>query len=373
MRLRICLPFVAVCLAIPAQADAQVTAAQREEVQAAYVAGDFDEAQRRLKELLSKFPEDADLLRRHAAVQAAQGDVDTARATIERAAKLAPYDSDIQLARANILYWQGRFGEAQVQADKLKAEHPNYPGLDRLVRSIGRAKQDRRFRMRSVGVGASVSDAEFASGLEQTWYVQRGSISAQWGAGNSASIDVEREERLATDTRISGRIDMPDGPHRYFVSASVTPKPDFRENWSLGAGGEFSLSDQSALLADGRFAEYRSDDVVAVGIGLRQRLSQDLEVTARSIHLLGGGEDYRLGGALRVDYRNPQFPELFAIVASYPDAEVDGTRQLRAIAAGVRFGISEQLSLGATGESESREDSYERTVFSLDLRWRFGE
>ena len=360
-------------MAIPAQADAQVTAAQREELQAAYVAGDFDEAQRRLHELLSEYPEDADLLRRYAAVQAAQGDVDTARNTIERAARIAPDDSDIQLARANILFWQGRFSEAQVQADKLKAKHPNYPGLDRLLESMRRAKQDRRFRVRSVGVGASVSDAEFASGLEQAWYVQRGSISAQWGAGNTASIDVEREERVATDTRISGRIDMQDRLHRYFVSASVTPNPDFRENWSFGAGGEFTLSDRRALLVDGRFAEYRSDDVVAVGIGLKQLLSQNFEVTARSIHLLGGGEDYRLGGALRVDYRNQQFPELFAIVASYPDAEVDGTRQLRAIAAGVRFGISDQLSLGATGESESREDSYERTAFSLDLRWRFGE
>lgn len=373
MRLRIYLPLVAACAAMPAVATAQATPAQREDVHAAYIAGDFDRAQRLLMDLLDETPEDADLLRRLAAVQAAQGDNDAAQVTIDLATRIAPHDLDIRLARANILLWRGRLSEAQALAEQMATAHPDYPGLERLVHTLRQARQVRKLRLRDIGVGISASDAQFASGQDQTWYVQRGSISATWDGGNIASIDVEREERQATDTRISGRIAVPAGSHWYFVSASVSPDPDFRENWSLGAGADLSLSARSSLEIDGRFSEYRSDDVLSVGLGLRHGLSSRLEVTARSIHLFGGGEDYRLGGALRADYRHPQLPEIFAIVASYPDTEADGTRQLRTIAAGTRLDLPGRLSLGVTGEFEAREGGYERTTLAVDLRWRFAE
>ncbi len=369
------LVWLALFAALPTQAHAQAqpAAVDREAAQQAYVAGDFDLADDILRKLLQDNPGDADLLRRHAAVQAALGDVGAAQGTIDRAIALSPGDPDIQLARANILFWRGQLAEAQAQADQVSAHYPGYAGLDRLSASLEQARKDRKLRLRSISVGGSVSDATFASGLDQTWYVQRGAIAAGWGNGNVAAFGIEREERLSTDTRLSARIDLPSGTNRYFIAGGVTPNPDFRENWSLGGGAEFGVSPATTLLVDGRFAEYRSDDVVALGAGLRQRFSPTLELTASSIHLIGGGEDYRLGGALRADYRHPRLPEMFAVLASYPDAEVDGTRQLRAIAAGARFDVSDTLMLGLTGEYESREDSYERSALSLDLRWRFGE
>jgi len=346
---------------------------ERESVQEAYVARDFERAERILRRLLAEHPDDADLLRRLAAVQAALDDLDAAQATIDRAIVLAPDDPDIQLARANILFWRGRLAEAHAQSDQIVVEYPDYPGLDRLVTSLRQTRRDRALRLQSLGIGTSLSDAAFASGSSQTWYAQRGSISAQWGAGNAVTLDIEREERLATDTRISGRIDLPDASNRYFVTGSVAPNADFRENWSIGGGAEIAFSDTSTLQIDGRFSEYRSDDVVAFGAGLRQRLSPALELSAKSIHLFGGGESYRLGGAIRADYHHSRFPEAFVILASYPDAEVDGTRQLRAVAGGVRFALSEKVALGVTGEFESREESYERAAISVDLRWRIGE
>lgn len=358
---------------LPVQANAQVSTAEREAVQQAYVAGDLDRAEELLNELLAQNPEDPDLLRRLAAVQAGREDLDAAQTTIDRAIGIAPQDTDVQLARANILFWRGRIDEAQEQGDRIAAEKPDYPGLDRLNEALLRARRDRSLRLRSLGFGTSISNANFASGLGRTWYMQRGSIAVQWGAGNVAAIDIEREERNSTDTRVAGRIDLTGSSSRYFIVASVTPNADFRENWSLGGGGKIDLDDATTLQFDARFAEYRSDDVVAVGAGIRQRFSPTFEASVRSIHLFGGGEDYRLGGSVRVDYRSTGHPELFAIVASYPDAEVDGTRQLRAIAGGARLSLSNQLILGITGEYESRKDSYERAAISVDLRWRFGD
>ena len=358
---------------LPVQAKAQVSAIERDSVQQAYVAGDLDRAEELLTDLLAQKPNDPDLLRRLAAVQAGRDDLDAAQATIDRAMDLAPHDTDIQLARANILLWRGRLDEAQAQRDQIVAEKPDYPGLAPLNAALRQARQDRRLRLRSLGIGTSISHASFASGLGQTWYVQRGSVAAQWGTGNVAAIDIEREERSSIDTRVAGRIDLAGLSSRYFIVGSVTPNADFRENWSLGGGAELDLNDTTTLQFDGRYAGYRSDDVVAVGASLRYRFTPALEVSARSIHLFDGGEDYRLGGTLRVDYRKPRLPELFAIVASYPDAEVDGTRQLRAVAGGARLSLSDRIVLGLTGEYESREDSYERTAFSVDLRWRFGD
>lgn len=361
---------LAIAAAVGSPAIAQVSAGEREAVQDAYVAGDFVRAEKLLAGLLAKSPDDPDLLRRLAAVRVAKGDLELAQATIDKSHGLAPEDPDIQLARANILFWRGRLAEAELQAGQIAQAQRDYPGLGTLQTSLRQAKDARRFRLRSVGIGASVSDANFASGSSQIWYVQRGSISAQWGEGRTATLDVEREERRVTDTHIAGRIDIAAGGNRFFVAGTVTPSTDFRETWSLGGGAEVALGRHSTLLADGRFAEYPGDDVAAFGVGLRQSLSPRLQVSARSIHLFGGGDDYRFGASLRADYSHPELGDFFAIMASYPDVENDGAQQLRAVAAGARFPLSNQVTIGLTGEYESRENSYDRTAISLDLRWR---
>ncbi|WP_086606298.1 tetratricopeptide repeat protein [Erythrobacter donghaensis] len=364
---------MAVAAAVALPAGAQVSTSEREAAQAAYLAGNFARAEQLLGELLAKSPLDPDLLRRLAAVQAARGNLDMAQATIDRAYDLAPTDTDIQLARANILFWRGQIAEAGLQADQIAQRNPDYPGLDSLRTSLREAVDARKFRFRSAGAGVSVSDARFASGADQTWYVQRGSLSAEWGDGRSASLNVEREERRVTDTHIAGRVDLAEGNNRFFVAGTITPNPDFRETWSFGGGAEIALGQRSTVLIDGRFAEYTGDDVTAFGVGLRQTLSSRLQVSARSIHLLGGGDDYRFGAALRADYSHPQIGDIFAILASYPDVENDGAQQLRSVAIGVRRPLSDRLSLGVTGEYETRANSYDRTGISLDLRLRIGK
>ncbi len=352
-----------------------LAAAPQEDRQAAhtaYVTGDFDRARDLLETLLSVSPDDPDLLRRLAMVHAASNNLQEAQDSIDRAIALAPTDGDIQLARANILFWRDKFSDAQKQAEQLASTRPDYPGLSDFNKSFQRSREARRVHIRSLNLGATLSDADFEFGSSQTWQVQRASTAIAWAESSVAALEVEREDREAIDTRIAARLDLPTGPHRIFAMASVTPSADFRENWSAGAGAELALGKRNTLLLDGRFAEYRSDDVTALGAALRHSFAPDFAATIRSIHLFGGGESYRLGGSLRTDYTPEGGPGLFAIVASYPDTEIDGTRQLRAVAGGARFDLTDNLVLRVSGEYESREDSYKRSAASVDLTWNFG-
>lgn len=358
--------------AAPVLANEPASVPDRETAQRAYVAGDYVSARQLLEALLVANPDDPDLLRRLAAVEAALGDLAGARNSINRALSLAPDDGDIKLARANILLWSNELAEARREAEELSASRPDYPGLREFYASLQRAQDSQALRLRSLHIGTSVSDVEFATGRSQSWFTQRAAVAITWAGNSGATLGIEHEERQQSDTRIHGRVDLPISSDRIFITAGVTPNPDFRASWNIGAGSEIAIGSAGDFLIDASFAEYRSDDVVALGAGYRHRFMPELAVTARTINLFGGGADYRFGGALRVDYTPAHAPEFFAIIASYPDTEIDGTRQLRAVAAGTMMSLSDNLQLRFSGEYESRKSSYERASVSFDLSWLFG-
>ena len=360
-----------IVLAVPGGTALAQSTDPRAAVQAAYVAGDFSRARSLLAPLIAVTPEDPDLLRRLALIEAAQGNLAAAQGAIDRAALRAPTDPDIVLARANILMWRGQIAGARREAAGVAAHHPGYPGLAELNSAIERAEAQRAFRLVSIDLGGTVARATFASGLGRTWSAQRASAVVGWGDDATATVEADREKRDVADTRVAARIDLPAGNGRVFASGTITPNADFRERWSVMAGGEVPVATGTTMLIDGRFAAYRAADIGVVGLGARFDLGRGVALTARSIHLLGGGESYRLGGSLRADYEPARGPALFAIVASYPDTEADGTRQLWSVAGGARFLMAEHLILGLAAEHESRRGSYRRTGVSLNLGWKF--
>ena len=341
----------------------------RQAAQSAYEAGQYDESRAILVRMLGENPDDPDLLRRLAAVGSACDNRPASQRLIDRAHTLAPRDADIELARANILLWRGAIAEARVVADMVRLASPDYPGLSQFDRAAERAADNRRVQLRSVSVGVSVSQVDFRGGNRADWNVQRIGASVGQRQGALLSLNAEREDRGPVDTRLAGRFDFRSGEARLFVSGSVTPGANFREDWSLGAGGELPAGDATTILLDGRYARYRVADVGVVGAGIRQVIGPRLSLTGRSIHLFGGGKDYRLGGSLRADYESEQGPGFFALVASYPDTEANNTRQVRAVAGGVRFALGTNWVLRAAGEYENRADSYERLAAGIDLTW----
>ncbi|WP_170005639.1 tetratricopeptide repeat protein [Pseudopontixanthobacter vadosimaris] len=289
MNPRLAALLAALLLAQPALAQpalVQSRGEEREAAQEAYGAGYFAEAEAILRRLLEKAPADADLLRRLANVQAAQGDLAGAQETIDRALALAPADLDVQLARANILAWRGRTGDARAQADAIALAQPDYPGLADAQNFIARQQQARSIRLFSAGIGAGISRVEFPGGSGDTWTMASGAIAASLTPAVRAVLEVEHERRALSDTRLALRADMlRQTSGSLFISGSVTPSPDFRESWSVGVGGEEALGTQSTLLLDGRYAAYRGDDVFVARLGVRQTLGKSLALSARTINL----------------------------------------------------------------------------------------
>ncbi|MFC0588943.1 YaiO family outer membrane beta-barrel protein [Novosphingobium aquiterrae] len=361
-----------VMLASPGQAAAQDPAPTRASVQDAYVSGDFPRARTLLEDLLAKAPRDPDLLRRLALIEAATGNPDTARRTIDDAAGLAPHDNDIRMARANILLWQGDLAAARMESEKVRAEDGGFAGLNEFDAHLRRALAARKLRVQSLSFGQTVSQANFASGASQTWTTQRGSIALAWAPDSVASLDIEREARRATDTRVVARFAFPIGSQHVYVAGAVTPAADFKERWSLAAGAELRTGPSTDLLVDGRYAEYISANVGVFNLGLKHRFGNHLSVTARTISLFGSGQPYRLGGSLRSDYALSDRSSLFAELASYPDTEDDGTRQLHSFAAGTRLELDRTLIMRLSASYDKRSGSYRRAGIDVDLSWRFG-
>ncbi|MFK4003132.1 tetratricopeptide repeat protein [Qipengyuania sp. NPDC077563] len=339
--------------------------------EAAQAEGNYSAARKLLSDLLAENPDDPDLLRRLARVEAAAGRLDVALDLIDRAATIAPQDFDIALARAYILYWRGDLKAAKDVTESIAAREPDYPDLATLQTSLRRARADSGIRLRALSVGAGVSDITLQSGASRTWNTQNIVAAFDLSAEDTLAVSLSREERSAIDMRGGLRLDHRIADGSVYIAATVVPNADFQENWSLGAGGELLISGRTAALMDVRLADYDTGEIVSVQPGLRVPLGSDFSLTGRAINIFGGGESYRLGGSVRLDFQRDSRPSFFALAASYPDAEAGDVRQLRSVAAGMNVPLSERLSLSATGSHEDRKDSYRRWAGNLALTYRF--
>ncbi|MCP9223613.1 YaiO family outer membrane beta-barrel protein [Erythrobacter sp. LQ02-29] len=364
---------LAVAAPLAAQTPEMPRTERIEQADRARAEGNFEQARAILSALLADAPDDAGLLRRLAVVQAADNDLDAAQATIDRALRLAPDDLDIQLARGNILSWRGQTHQARAQAAAMVAVAPDYPELDQLQARLMRAEAGDRPRIVALSVVTGFSDISFDNRDGQTWYSQSVAAGARLSDDLSAALAVEREKRASTDTRLSARIDRRIDQGFIYLSGSVVPNADFRESWSMGAGGEYALGGRATALLDLRYADYGTGGVFVAQPGIRLSLARDVALSARAINLFGGGNDYRLGGALQLDYRPEGRMGVFASAASYPDVEADQVRQLRSGALGVVVPLNTGLTLTAIGAYDDRKDSYRRLSANLVLGFRFGD
>jgi len=345
---------------------------QLQRIEQARADGRYDEARRALEDLLADSPDDPDLLRRLASVSAAKGDLAQAQEQIDRALALAPDDLDIQLARANILLWRGQRAAAQTQADAIATRAPDYPELDLLQMRLAEERARSGIRVTALFVGGGVSDIDFDNRDGESWSSQTASLGLALSRDTGASFAVEREQRATTDVRFAARLDHRLGKNSVYLSGSLVPNADFRENWSIGAGGEIALTRRATALVDVRYADYRDRGVFAAQPGVRYAFNDATSATVRAINLFGGGDEFRLGGSLQLDYRPENRVGGFAVVASYPDVEAGDVRQLRSGAVALIFPLAERFTLTTVGAYEDRENSYRRLSGTFVLGFRFG-
>lgn len=357
---------------LAAQEIAAMDGERLEAAAGAQAAGDYDLAREILQALLATSPDNPDLLRRLAMVEAGDENLALAMDLIDRAARLAPRDLDIALARGYILYWRGNLADAQKVVAAISAQSPDYPELAELTAALDRTDDASGLRLRALSISAGLSEIMLENGGSSTWNVQSGTAAIDLSREDTVTFGIMREERSVIDTRLSMRVDHRLADGFVYVAATAVPHSDFQERWSVTGGGEFAAAKGLSALVDLRIADYDTGAIVVVRPGLRIALAGDFVLTGRAINIFDDAEGHRLGGALRLDYQPEDKASLFAIAASYPDAEADGVRQLRSAAAGFAVPVSETLTLSAAGSYEDRKSSYRRWTGTLALILRFG-
>ena len=335
--------------------------------------GDFVEAEKILTALLAAHPNDADLLRRLAAAQAAAGHLPEANRTIDRALQIAPADHDIQLARANILLWRGQLLAARAQGAAISEQDPHYPGVAEFDAAlVARVRADEP-RIVAASVTGGLSDVSFPGGMKTTWSDQAASLSYAVTPTSTLTGSEELETRAQTDVRLAASINHRFTNSSLYLGVAATPDAHFREKWSVSGGGEAHFDKHWDLIGDVRYADYPGSRVGAIDPGLRYRPITALALTAQMINLFGGGKSYRTGGVLRVEYNLPHSAELYSSLASYPDTESDGTRQLRSASVGTIIPIYGKWAVRLSGDYEKRNDSYLRRGITLAFQWQFNQ
>lgn len=349
----------------------------REQAQDALRRGNHERARTILLEQLAREPRDADLLRRLASVEAASGDLPEALTVIDRAAAIAPRDLDIRLARANILFWNGAVEDARAEADAIARIDPAYPELDqlqaRLRPSPTRSAEDDRIGLQALYLSAGLSRIAFdGRDTHQTWTNQGAALGLRLGRVGTATFSVEREARARSDTRFAARFDRRIDGGSYYLEAGFVPDPDFRETWKVAVGGQAALAPNIDGSLDLRVADYATGTIVVAEPGVRVALTPRWSLDARAINLFGGNEGHRIGGSGRLAYEAQSGPTAFVSLATYPDAETDGVRQLRSAAIGLAWPVARNVTISAIGVHEDREDSYRRNSLTVVFARRFG-
>ncbi len=343
------------------------------DAQAALVDGEAQRAVTILEALLARSPGNADLLRRLATAQAATGYLALALQTIDRAHALAPADNDVMLARARILMWQERLDEARDQADAVRAVAPDYPDLAELDAALATRQRTSEGDAQRVTLwlAGTLSDVRPVAGPSRRWKGATLAGAARIDDRVTISGAVEYEKRLQSDVRFAMRYDRSDEGVDVYAAIAAVPDADFRERWSVAAGGAVALANDWTLLLDARYARYATTSIVALQPGIRYRPVPALALTAQAINLFEDDGSHRFGGALRGDYDFGGDRSVFAIAARYPDTEAGITRQLRSLAVGGALPIAPNAMLRLSVGDERREASYRRQSVALGLSWKF--
>lgn len=311
-----------------------------------------------------------DSMRQLAAKQAADGRLVLALDTIEQAQSLAPFDNDIALANARILFWLGRVAEARKQADVVRARAPAYTDLQVLDASMNASITHRSART-GFALSAGFANVQLDGGQSQSWESLALSGFIDFDANTNIAATIEHEQRRTNDTRLSLITTRTVKAWDIRAGITYTPSADFREDWGFQAGADLKILNNVTLLSDVRYADYGNISVVSVIPGIKLSSSDATHnLAVRLISIKPSDSTTKLGASARYDRNFDTGLRLFGGVASYPDTEAGLTRQLRSAFLGGALPLSNKLSLMFTGEYDRRERSYTRRALSLTLIFR---
>ena len=254
----------ALCLmTAPAEAEALISDPRFDQATMARNAGDFIKAVQLLEEIDSEHPNDPTTLRLLGSAYAAGGDYILAIDTLKRARLLAPQDQDIALALGRVMIWSRRLDDAETVANEIALAQPDNVELLDLRQLLSRARQMPANNTR-ISLSHTLSWVKIGNS-KADWTETVVSINAPVAARTKVVGEIDVENRAGTaDTRFVGQIDRRfTHSAAIYLAGSFTTNPDFREVWSLRAGGEVQIFANVALMGALRHADYGSSNVTA--------------------------------------------------------------------------------------------------------------
>lgn len=290
--------------------------------------------------------------------------------TLEIAKAMAPADVDILLALSRAHFWAGENDLAAGVLAEARALQPSNPEVLVLRTQLRRARSGESRRRLSAVIGRS--DLRQGSSTSQ-WSDVAISARQTLTSGRAVTLTVDREDRAGvSDLRISGQIEAKLAPSLHgSISASATPRADFREIWKLDAALIAHLSSDIALSLGARQSRYHQASVTVIQPGIAlSAFRGKAEFEAKALALRDETRRLRFGHELRIGSTIAGEASLRAGLARYPETEGGITKRVRSLAIGGAYPVSERISIFASVERDVREDDYRRRRGALALSWR---
>lgn len=426
------LPAACLLLALPANGAEPGDPGQlRQQVEAAWSAGQWPVAEQRLTRLHQQDPGDAEILRRWGLAAAYQGDYEPALRRLRRARALSPDNTDILLALARVHAWRGAREEAEAQVAAILARFPDLAeahvlrGRLAYYRGDLAAAED-HYRTalerdpESSGARTGLEQAQTARAGHTPWRldashtrsrVHIGDVSLGWRATDLAmartfggpaaerpwilTTRVHRAERAGDTGRqiaLGGAWPVTaDGTLRAEVGgaagADFLPRRHWRlgGNWRLREGG--TTVGATALDAAVDQRRYADGDTWILAPALEQAFWNSsagprLQTTWQLLAVRGSQETWETGYAVRLDARvhrhwriHGGYSVAYETDETYDaDGTVTGlqTAQVRTASMGLawRFSGRRELGCGVTRQERDHAASWRREAWRCNLTWR---
>ena len=321
---------------------------------------------------------------------------------------------DARFAKARILAWAGRHGDAEFVYRELLADFPDdpdiqvgygqlayyqadydksisllkpvtilYPEYEDATLALERAYAAQRSKPNNsdadvawrLDYGAEISTFDRSSNDEWSYYFAQASRSSR---GKTFSIQAQHFKRFnLSDTSLTAGASVRMGD-RWDASLQIeyTPDADFRSSigFDLEAGRIFDRQNRGPVLRPYvrySFDDYQNGVIHTLFPGTQLFLKADVSLDARVIAVFQQNADAQLGGSIRVSF--PLHGKWWgqAGFADAPEAINGIVVRTRSAFGGFQYDVNRRVSLKATYARDDRENSFIRNVFSVSISHRF--
>ncbi len=304
------------------------------------------------------------------------GQYNEANAELMALSRDYPNNADIQVARGNLAYYQGKLPEAEMHYTEVLKRYPQYQDARTGLENVRKAKAAKRSNgRRTWRLDGSVGFSDFSRVKQSDWDEQF--LRAEYAPENLAYHgSVQRYKRFGkTDLEIKGGIsDAVRGGWDWGVEVGATPNATFRPDFSAGGRvGRAIETDNGTVLYPNvtyRYDDYASGDIHNIQPGVMAYLDNGVVLTGRLIGTVSRNEKDQLGWL--VQGRVPASDKLSVNLgyAKAPEAINGVAVTTESLFGGVSYAVRDNLDLHVNLARDDRENSYIRNSVNVGFTYK---